>query len=112
MSKWQEEPPTYQQWKDADNHGAWWIKYCIVAETVERTPDGEVFVWPEAWVTEVVTISVAYEEGFLLKPEGALHAYASHMKSFSLDDKDKIKGLYWQACLPPADDVKDKGPEC
>ena len=112
MSSWHKEPPTHQEWRDANNHGCWWVKFLLMPETTEPHKDGGTITWPEAWLTEIVSISVSYKQGMMLAPEGAtLHATGTTGLKFDLDDKEKTKDMYWQPVLPPLDDVKDKRPE-
>lgn len=114
---WSKIPPTYREWLDAHNHGAWWIKFRLMEETTELDEDGEKITWPEAWITDIVTITSSYENGALVRSmmkkdgEGVkLHASGMMIK-FDLDDEEQTKHLYWQAVKPPDDDVRDERPE-
>lgn len=111
---WSKTPPTYREWLDAKNHGAWWIKFRLMEETTELDEDGKPITWPEAWLTEIVAITCSYEKGMLLsRGKGArLHATGGHgALKFDLDDEEQTKDLYWQAVKPPDNDVRDERPE-
>lgn len=111
MSNWRKEPPTYQEWDDADNHGRWWVKFILIEEEFEPDKDGNPCRWPEVWYTDVVTIDVSYDLGKLLDPNAAhLHAKGTTLYHFDLDDPEATKNLYWQPVAPPLDDEKDKRP--
>lgn len=109
---WQREPPTYDEWLGAKNHGAWWIKFRLCEETTEPNEDGELITWPEAWLTDIVTITCSYPNGMADRRNVRLHASGSHGVRFDLDDEEKVKHLYWQAVKPPDDDGKDEKPLC
>jgi hypothetical protein len=107
MIAWSNKPPTYQEWRDANNHGVWWVKFILTPEEIDE--DGT--TWPETWYTDVVTIAVEYKKG-LLDPDGAvLHARGHILDSFTLDDEEKTKGMYWQPTAPPLDDIKNERPK-
>ena len=120
MSAWSDKPPTYKEWREANNHGAWWVKFLLSPEHTGEI-DGEVITWPEAWYTDVVTIGVSYSKGFkhiMQEIRGeepdysgvTLHASGQVLKSFTLDDEKKTKYMYWQPVAPPQDDIKDQRP--
>lgn len=109
MSNWRKEPPTYREWLDAKNHGCWWVKFPLCKETTEVV-DGEELTWPEAWFTEVVTITCSHPDG-LLRGKARLHGGGSILKSFDLDDPKATSDMYWQPVVRPLDDVKDQRPE-
>jgi hypothetical protein len=112
MSSWVNKPPTYQEWKDAKNHGTWWVKFVLAPKTTELCEDGGTITWSEIWFTDVVTIGVQYENGKLLDPKAAsLHARGHVLGDFDLDDREKTDGLYWQPVVPPKDDIKDERPK-
>jgi hypothetical protein len=107
MPSWSNKPPTYQEWRDADNHGCWWVKFILTQKEIDE--DGT--EWPETWYTDVVTIGVEYKKGKLLDPEGAvLHAHGFVTGNFTLDE-EKVSGMYWQPVAPPNDDIKDQRPK-
>jgi len=110
MSSWRKEPPTYKEWMDAKNHGYWWVKFQIMPAYSEKIRD-EIVHWDEAWLTEIVTISVSYEGGLLGGKKPQLHATGTTGLKFDLHDQEKTKGFYWQPVAAPLDDIKDKRPE-
>lgn len=121
MTKWQKEPPTYEQWKGANNNGVWWIKFIIMDGHTEVV-DGEDMTWPEAWYTDVVSISMSSTNGLkhiMQKARGEtpdysgirLHASGSHGIAFDLDDATRTKDTYWQPVAAPIDDIKDERPK-
>lgn len=111
MSAWSDKPPTYKEWRDAKNHGCWWVKF-ILSRRYTEIIDGESITWPEAWYTEVVTIAAGYEGGKLLDPDAAtLHARGSILKSIDLSDSAQTKDMYWQPVVAPVDDIKDERPK-
>jgi hypothetical protein len=121
MSEWHDKPPTYREWRDANNHGCWWVKFILSKEHTEEI-DGEMVSWPEAWYTEVVTIAVGYGKGGFkhliqeIKGEEpdyshiTLHARGHVLKSLDLSDPSQVKDMYWQPVASPVDDVKDQRP--
>ncbi len=110
---WSKIPPTYREWMDAKNYGAWWVKFMLCPEETVEIDDEDHF-FPEAWITDVVTLTCSHEKGgnWGRGGEGVkLHADGQIVGKFDLDDEKKIKGLYWQAVKPPDDDVLDERPE-
>ena len=106
VSAWHKEPPTYQEWRAANNHGYWWVKFILIPEKIEYDEDNNPSRWPEVWYTDVVSISVSYGEGNLLNPSAAhLHAQGQLVGHLDLDDKEQIKDMYWQPVVPPSDDT-------
>jgi len=106
---WSETPPTYEEWRAAKNHGAWWIKYRLCEEHT-RIVDGEELTFPEAWYTEIVVIMSSYERGGLLdRSKVRMHAHNAHM-SLDLSDPKKTNGIFWQPVKPPDDDSRDCRP--
>ena len=111
MNAWHKDPPTYQEWREKDNHGMWWVKFLLCEEHSEEI-DEEIWIWPEAWYTDVVAINVSFDRGQLLDPEAAhLHAHGQVVGSIDLDDPEQTKNMYWQPVVPPLDDERDKRPE-
>jgi len=120
MKPWSKTPPTYKEWRDADNHGCWWVKFILSSEFAEEMPDGSIYTWPEAWYTEVVTISMSCENldhisqaarGEMPDYSGIrLHAKGQLLRSLDLDDEEKCKDMYWQKVIAPLDDVRDRRP--
>lgn len=109
---WSKTPPTYREWLDAKNHGAWWVKFMICPEEAVEI-EGEDHYFPEAWYTDVVTLTCSHPQGSLMDSSKArLHAEGSIAGRFDLDDEEKTKDLYWQAVKPPEDDAKDERPSC
>lgn len=114
MSAWRKEPPTHEEWIEAENHGYWWVKFRLVEEEIEVDEEGNLGLWPEVWYTEIVQLTSSYENfGDILDGKNArLHAQGTLVvEKFDLDDKEKTKDMYWQPVLPPFNDVKDKRPE-
>ena len=122
MSAWSDKPPTYKEWREAKNHGCWWVKFILSPRFTEEI-DGEMVTWPEAWYTEIVTIGVSYKNGFThliqeIKGEEpdysgiTLHGHGHILKSLDLSDSSKVKDMYWQPVVRPTDDIKDKRPKC
>lgn len=109
---WRKEPPTYEEWMGAKNHGAWWVKFMIAPEeTVVNEETEREMVFPEAWYTDVVMITCSYEKGKLLDDrEVRLHGRGQVLGNFDLDDEELMKKLYWQPVKPPDDDVRDQRP--
>ena len=122
MSAWSDKPPTYKEWRDAKNHGCWWVKFILSPEFTEEV-GGEILTWPEVWYTEIVTIACSYSYGFKhliqeIKGEEpdysgiTLHARGHILKSLDLSDSLQVQDMYWQPVVPPMDDVKDQRPQC
>jgi len=120
MTNWIDRPPTYLEWKDAKNHGCWWVKFLLVPETEEMDDDGEIIAWPEVWHVEIVTIGMS-SDGFKhimqeIKGEEPdysgirLHGHGHVLKDFDLDDEKLTEHMYWQPVAAPLDDVKDRRP--
>jgi hypothetical protein len=99
---WSKIPPTSKKWLNANNHGAWWIKYKLADKTSEI--DGDMITWPEVWLVEIVTIM----EEWTSEGKDRLVAYPSTGKSFYLDE---VQDIYWQAVKPPDNDIKDQEPK-
>ena len=53
----------YKQWRDANNHGVWWIKFMIMEGVTELDENGNEITWPETWHTEIVSITVSSSNG-------------------------------------------------
>jgi len=115
MTSWRKEPPTYEEWISAKNHGSWWVKYLLIeSDTDVDDETGETYTWPEGWFTEVVSLTCSYPDGDIFGRNGGkarLHAQGSVIGSFDVDDEERTKNLYWQPVVPPLDDVKDTRPE-
>lgn len=108
---WQSKPPTYEQWKDGNNNGFWWVKFQLISDQVEVDEDGEEIRWPEVWYTDVVQLVASYDS-FDKGGAGRLHAKGGmSLKDFDLDDAEITKNMYWQPVVPPFDDENDKRPE-
>lgn len=122
MGAWSDKPPTYKEWRDANNHGCWWVKFMLSPRHTEEVEE-ETVTWPEAWYTEVVTIAVSYTSGFkhlLQEIKGeepdydgvTLHARGHLLKSLDLSDSSQVQDMYWQPVVAPTDDIKDERPRC
>ena len=110
MSNWRKEPPSYDEWLDAKNHGCWWIKFKLTSEFSEEV-DGELCTWPESWITDIVTLTCSHPDNKIFSGTGKLHAIGNMGLKFDLDDEKKTKHMYWQPVASPLNDVKDKRPE-
>jgi hypothetical protein len=115
MSPWRKEPPTYDEWTGANNHGFWWVKFLLSPEySSEDEETGETITWGEVWYIDIVMISVSFEPGSLLdKRKSRLHASGQVMGKFYLDDLEMTKNTYWQPVVAPKDNSKfDEEPQC
>ena len=114
MSAWRKNPPTHDEWMEAENHGYWWVKFRLMEEEIEVDEDGNLGRWPEAWYTEIVQVMAAYDDfDDMLDGKGARLSATGGMMLDNLDlsDEEQMKDMYWQPVLPPFNDVKDKRPE-
>jgi hypothetical protein len=111
MSKWSKTPPTYEQWKDGNHHGMYWVKFLLFPTTYEKDGD-HVITWSETWYVDVVLVTVEYEAGRLLNPKYArLYGKGFILGDFHLEDKEKTKNMYWQPIQAPYDDIRYEEPK-
>lgn len=94
MNSWNKNPPTPQEWRNAKNHGMWWVKFRLCEDE---------------WYTDIVSIVISYKERLFDDSQATLYAKGHVIGSFKLSDPEKTKDVYWQPVKPPLDD-SDKEP--
>ena len=92
MSKWQDDPPTYDQWMAPRNEGHWWIK-----TTVPLIDEGDL-VFAGFCLYEIVRICFAPNHASSFHKRKGRLTFTNHGEVIYCDDLPKgYSDVQWQA---------------